>query len=465
MKRYTALALALVFYASVLPPCGNRSAEADLIKGNFSDILIRGPWEDVRAYAPAGTLTDGTVDWTSYIRTAIASGKDIYVPDGVFKFTGTLVVGSPTVNRITIFGNGPNSILSFTPTSSDNAIENLPGGTDHITIKNLTIRQTNGNSVGPCSGVSIDSGGTAWTFDHVHFQGFNSHAIDADSAQYLKVEKCRFLQIENSGLHDALASAINITTFANSVNITNSIFTQNDRHLTIGSAGGSLNITGNTFELAGSTGNTFGITDSIYINNVDGVVFTGNYIEGNKTGSGYAFLHINNSSSSSVEGNYFVGDTGGVTKTDVMVHYENCYAAVNEKNFYSEVLSYFIKATGLVVKTRNNTYIDSGNGLTTYDSIVAMFLPPSLIGTDVAKTVTYALDVATMTGGTFGSVGVDGVVFGDSVRLVAPYDLAGLLVTATVQSGNNVRFSYFNPTGDNVSLSSGTWKLYIDKNY
>jgi len=55
MKKRLALILALVFYVSILPPLSS----AAVIKGNFSDIITKGPWVDVRAYgAVAGDNTD-----------------------------------------------------------------------------------------------------------------------------------------------------------------------------------------------------------------------------------------------------------------------------------------------------------------------------------------------------------------------------------------------------------------------
>lgn len=466
MRRWAVL-LVLVILA-----CGR--ADAEYFKVTASDIITKGPWVDVRAFIPAtlhASIAAGTdnTDLIVYLQTAIdncTGSSTVFLPPGTYNFRSSLRVGSATVNRIEIRGSGPNTILVFTPSAADNAIENLTGGTDHIKISNLTLRQANGTSVSGVSGVVVDSGGTAWMFDRVHFQGFSSHGIDVDSAQYLRINNCRFLQIENSGVHDGLASGVNITTFSNATTITNSIFTQNDRHLTIGSSGGSLYIAGNTFELAGSTGNTFGFTDSIYIDNVDSTVFVGNYLEGNITGTGYAALHLNSVGSPVVEGNYFVGAVGGVTKTDIMAWYENCDNATNEKNFYAEVLSAFIKTTGFVVKTRANTYYDGGNGLTTYDAIVALFSPATLIGTDVPKTITWSLNVVSKAFENLVDVGVTGVTLKDTVQIVPPYDLEGMMIQAAPQADNNIRIVVYNPTNDNiVKAADNGWKVYVDKKY
>ena len=415
-----------------------------------------------------GAVGDGVTDDTTAIQNAIDALVDnsiLFVPTGNYKITSTLTIGSVTVNRITIKGEGLNSIFAYAPSSASNLIENITGGTDNILICDICLSQTNSATVPGVSGVKLDSGATVWNFERVYFQGFNTHGIDADSTQYLRVNNCRFYDIEDSVLASSLASAINISTFSNSTIITNTQFTRNDRHFTIESIGGSLVITGNTFELAGITNNPFGLTDSMRIIGISGVVFTGNYIEGNKTGTGYAALKLSNSSSAQVSGNYFVGDYGGVTQTDVMVHYDGCYAATNEQNYYSEVNVAFIKATTQVVKTRNNTYFNSHTALTTYDNVVALFSPATLIGTDIAKTITYSFSLTTGSVDNTASVGVTGVKLGDSLTFVAPYDLEGVITFANVQSTNNVRLVALNSTPSTVTKSSGVWSLYVNKEY
>lgn len=53
--------------------------------------------------------------------------------------------------------------------------------------------------------------------------------------------------------------------------------------------------------------------------------------------------------------------------------------------------------------------------------------------------------------------------FGTPVLVAAPYDLQGIIATASVTASGQVKVALFNPTGSPVDLASGTWKLSLKK--
>jgi len=114
MKKITAYFLTLVFYASILPWSVQSATfynynvhklifdNTYLTDGQFNDLITKGPWVDVRAYAPVGTLRDGTVDWTAYIQAAINSvttGAHVLIPDGKYLVTSTITLSNGTKLR------------------------------------------------------------------------------------------------------------------------------------------------------------------------------------------------------------------------------------------------------------------------------------------------------------------------------------------------------------------------------
>ena len=65
----------------------------DQLKQDVSKVL---DYANVKNYGATG---DGSTDDTEAIKTAIASGKDLYFPDGEYLITGTIDIGAPLMNR------------------------------------------------------------------------------------------------------------------------------------------------------------------------------------------------------------------------------------------------------------------------------------------------------------------------------------------------------------------------------
>lgn len=62
--------------------------------GYFADIIVGGPWVDVRKHGTGLSTTNGTDNWTTAIQTAIDNGiKEVRVPDGIFSISGINITG------------------------------------------------------------------------------------------------------------------------------------------------------------------------------------------------------------------------------------------------------------------------------------------------------------------------------------------------------------------------------------
>ena len=60
----------------------------------FADIVVKDPLIDIRAYLPAGYVTDGSVDYTTQIQLAFddAAYKTVFIPSGIWQITSTIDV-------------------------------------------------------------------------------------------------------------------------------------------------------------------------------------------------------------------------------------------------------------------------------------------------------------------------------------------------------------------------------------
>ncbi|NTU76218.1 MAG: DUF2793 domain-containing protein [Alphaproteobacteria bacterium] len=71
--------------------------------------------------------------------------------------------------------------------------------------------------------------------------------------------------------------------------------------------------------------------------------------------------------------------------------------------------------------------------------------------------------LANGSGASSSSVTVTGAAFGDLAQVAAPYDLQGVTATAYVNAANSVVVRLQNLTGSSVSLTSGTWRVRVNK--
>ena len=114
--------------------------------GYFGDLITRGPWVDVRAYLPAGFVTDGSVDYSAQVSTtinALAAGSTLLVPIPIGLGTaGWAGITITNKSNITIMGlgNGGFKVLAL-PSGTPRVFTFALG--DSITIKNLRFDRNN----------------------------------------------------------------------------------------------------------------------------------------------------------------------------------------------------------------------------------------------------------------------------------------------------------------------------------
>lgn len=66
-------------------------------------------------------------------------------------------------------------------------------------------------------------------------------------------------------------------------------------------------------------------------------------------------------------------------------------------------------------------------------------------------------------GASLTGIALSGAAFGDFVMVAAPYDLQGLVATASVSAANTLVIRLQNGTGAGVTLGAGSWKLRLFK--
>jgi hypothetical protein len=79
--------------------------------------------------------------------------------------------------------------------------------------------------------------------------------------------------------------------------------------------------------------------------------------------------------------------------------------------------------------------------------------------------VTFTYDPASLASGA-GATRTDGLAlanFGDGCVVHPPYDLQGILASASVSATGTVRLALFNPTGGAIDLASGSWTISLKK--
>lgn len=70
--------------------------------------------------------------------------------------------------------------------------------------------------------------------------------------------------------------------------------------------------------------------------------------------------------------------------------------------------------------------------------------------------------MATVTGALTTAITLTGARLGDRVEVFPPaYDLQGIMVFGFVSAANQVKLSFFNPTGATIDLASGDWTIQV----
>lgn len=130
---------------------------------------------DIRAYLPAGYVTDGSVDYSTEIQSAITAGSRIFVPKGTWLCQNLNVRGYRH-----LFGAGKgNTVLKIPAASTSWLINSTDGATGawlpYTKISDLTI---DGNSSTTALGGIYAEFVTQWVFENIEIYGFyNANAV------------------------------------------------------------------------------------------------------------------------------------------------------------------------------------------------------------------------------------------------------------------------------------------------
>lgn len=413
-----------------------------------------------------GAAGDGTTDDVVPMHCCLQSGaNEILLSAKTYYIGGTGF--TLTTNRTIVKGQGIESALYFNPSAANCELFYSDENLDNIEFRDFYCKFQNAGSKAAGTAFQFTSNVNSVKWHNIYISDFTAYGINRDSGMYDLIDNCRFVNMDNSTLHTALAVAINYTTYANAIVIQNSRFGQNDQAINI-AGGHGIRIVNNSFELDGDSGNSAGITDIVVVGSsdmpTDGLVFAGNYVEGETTGTGYAFLYIDYCYGTRIEGNMMEGSSGATTYSDYLIHVgSNCVGTYCEGNMFSEVLTGFIDADALVV-TRNNRYKDGSSALTTYNGIMAKMNNPQYVELDIDYTATIDVDsLSDGAGATTSDQTITGLALGDCLLVGCGVDTTGLTITGNVKAANTANLRVQNESTGTINLASTTWRVKVIK--
>lgn len=399
-----------------------------------------------------GATGDGSTDDTSAIQAAIDAatvGDIIFFPQAIYKVVSTLSIST---NRITFQGEGSGSAIHFYPTGATDNLFEADGSTDSVAFKEMTLYlkdfekegDTNSNTTvdnmdnttGLFNGMfvtgtdipanttiaSVDSstqitisqsatGSTAdvtltfkvssttccelvaydnqYIFDRVYFEGWTEYCINADSIEYTKVKKCRFLNIGHTA--NNLGIGIRTTTYANVVDIESNRFSDCDKPISMNTSGAAVNFVNNSVESSSISAESTAI-DNLYFEGAKGLRIEGNYFEGNLTGANTGVIRCDSCRATTIKANYFAGqDAGNNDKSDYFISAVSCPEMEISNNEFNEIITGFVLATGNTVNLRNNYYYDAGGQITAIANIEALLTGTYIIHTSSFSKLTGSL--------------------------------------------------------------------------
>ena len=412
-----------------------------------------------------GAVHDNSTNDRDAISKAIAMIAPAYggvsLSVGYYRCTSSLT----TKTRTRIFGVNYESVIVFAPSSNDDSLfDDDAGWTSDCIFDHFGV--TGAGSATGKRAFTITSAASGYKWRNIDFSALNDWAISHDSAQHIDVEGCKF-----GSIHNATNSgvAIRTTTYINRATIKQNRFFSNDRDIICGGSGNALNIIGNGFESTGSLASVFDV--SIDLTSVSGIKVDGNYFEAVRTATNKGVVNLADCNSGSVDNNTIVGDDAG---TSYSYRFVDCSGGsgntrgvrvnnnrLEESNVVSPILDKFIAAGNYAIEAHGNKYVIDGVQRTTYQDLVTNLGTPANIDLDLPLTFTWdPADLANGTGETSSGQAMTGATFGDTITVVAPYSLQGLVATAYVSASNTAVGRVHNGTGGNVNLASGTWKLF-----
>jgi hypothetical protein len=205
------------------------------------------------------------------------------------------------------------------------------------------------------------------------------------------------------------------------------------------------------------------------------VTFVNNYVEG-ATGIVFTTPSTGQMRDWIISGNKFVTtnkaldlamNTGGTAFPLRMLIYGNYFngdvsiTQAHYVSFYGNLL-----ATGKTVVFPTTGFYENSVCFNNLVEGVGMNPTDNYILGHIEKSGTVVWDPGSLDDGvgvTLNDVVVTGAVLGDFVLVSAPYDLQGIVCSASIQATNYVRIRLQNETGGTIDLASGTWKVRVIK--
>lgn len=402
-----------------------------------------------------GAPDDYTGDATAAFQAwAVCGAKALRLPSGTYDVRGNVPLTSAT--RVNIRGGGLGTSIYFNPAAHDTSLFSATSG-DNYVFEGFQVYNNNNQSK---SGIVAFSFATsevsALTFRNVYIQGFDKNAIVLDSAQYLLVDRCRFMETRKGG--GTPAEAIRVNTFLNAANILNSRFTGNDKSIRVNTTTSSnaIRIAGCSFEAEGNGVGAF-VDNTIEIDNARGITFQGNYVEGCRTGDGHAFLRLDACKGGDISGNMFSGNLGGTTYTYRFIQTAISNVGITaHNNHFEDVNTLFIDTAG-TLRAYDNTYKNGGSDITTYNTLRTYLSTTVEVNNFFVQTIVDVPSIASGASYESADSTMTGARLGDLVQVSSNAHLLGMSLTGFVSSADNVRFVIQNLTGSAQNLPSAVF--------
>lgn len=407
-----------------------------------------------------GAKIDGSTDDTVPFAAALlaATGSTLFVTPGNCRITSNINIPG----RTRILGSGQESTtIYYRPTVTTLNSLFSTDDTDNVRLERITLYFD--SSGGGNNGRAFSCDGATDTVSDVklidvNIDGFHNTGLYLSNVVYISLMRVRFIRCKNTvasgGSGAAASTAIRVAGVVNGIHVYDCRFQECDAVV----MGGTITMYNwvfrdSYFEQNGNAAAP-AVSDVMTFTSVVNVVFAGNYVEGNLTGTtgNDAFLRYIACSGIKVSGNMLVSQYGGSDKTRTFAYISGASrGALFDGNHFENPINKFVavEGSGASVTLLRNVYIKGNVELTDYDDIMDNL---TAAYSDLDRP--FVDDWAPGAIPSLGSVAQNITVQGARVDRndVISVTLLGsnsddLLVTATILSDTLVRITLFNVTG------------------
>ena len=339
----------------------------------------------------AGVENDDTGNQSPVIQSIIDSaplGATILFPPGNYK----VLVGLNTLaKRLHFKGAGAHCTrINFRP-SVPSMLFTIPANSDNIYFSDIAMvgsglpgSATRCGAIKQLSDAPTNSPLTECFITRCNFDTFTDDVLSFNALEYARIAYCRFLSNADittyGGSGTGTATCIRSAAHANAIHVYKCRFSQNDREI-LAPAVTLLDISNNTFELAGSHTRA-GWSPDYFVDigggaESRGVTFRNNYVEGEKTLVGRAFMRLRSCLVPMIMGNTFTGWYSGASQTHSFIEFgAGCVCPRVACNWFEEVITVFMSSLGKV-RAWDNTFVNGGTLLAAKTAINALLTPSS----------------------------------------------------------------------------------------